>query len=126
MNHILRVHGHAILQEERAADIHDEVGQRRLERLFPGFTEESSEQATHAGQSGIGYKRARDIAGPAHLGALIAAKPRILAMIQGAVMAGLLPKQPLEIWLAAIIDTATTTNLGAVDDEDKATAKLYF
>ena len=54
-------------------------------------------QATRsAGQSGIGYKRARDIAAPAHLGALIAAKPRIQAMIQDGVTASLLPKQPLE------------------------------
>ena len=49
-------------------------------------------QATlSAGQSGIGYKRARDIAAPAHLGALIPAKPRIQAMIQDGVTAGLLP-----------------------------------
>ena len=32
------------------------------------------------GQSGIGYKRARDIAALAHLGALTAAKPRIQAV----------------------------------------------
>ena len=41
-------------------------------------------------------------------------------------MAGLLPKQPLETRLAAIIDTATTICLGALDDEDKATAKLHI
>ena len=32
----------------------------------------------------------------AHLGAVIAAKPRVQAMIQDAVLAGLLPEQPLE------------------------------
>ena len=58
-------------------------------------------------QSGTGYKRARDIAGPAHPGALIAAKPRLLAMIQEAVMGGLLPKQPLVTRLAAGIEAAT-------------------
>ena len=42
-NHILRVHDHTILQEKRAAEIHDEVGQRSLERFFPGITEDSSE-----------------------------------------------------------------------------------
>ena len=89
INHILGVHGHTVLQERRA-EIFDEVGRRSLERLFPGFTEDSMEQATTlcAGQSGIGYKRARDIAGPAHLGALIAARPRLSAMIPGAVAAG--------------------------------------
>ena len=57
-------------------------------RLFQGFAEESSEQATlDASQSRVGYKRARDIAGPAHFGTLKAATPRILAMIQDAVMA---------------------------------------
>ena len=50
-------------------------------------------QATlSAGQSGIGFKRVRDIAVPAHLGALIAAKPRIQAMIQDAAWAGFLPE----------------------------------
>ena len=42
-----------ILQEQRAAEIHDEVGQRCLERLFPGFTEDSVVQAAlSADQSG--------------------------------------------------------------------------
>ena len=60
INHILRVHGHTILQEQRAAEIHDEVGQRSPERLFPGFTEDSSVQAIISGsQSRMGYKRAR-------------------------------------------------------------------
>ena len=78
INHSLRVHGHKILQEKRAAAIYDEIGQRSLEKLFPGFTEDTLEQATSsAGQSGIGYRRARDIAAPAHLVALIAARPRI-------------------------------------------------
>ena len=36
------------------------------------------------------YKRARDIGGPAHTGALIGARPRTQAMIQDAVTAGLL------------------------------------
>ena len=61
INHILHLHGHTVLQKKRAAEIYDEVG----------FTEDSSEQATlGAGQSGISYKRARDIAGEAQLGAL--------------------------------------------------------
>ena len=125
INHILRVHGHTILQEQRATEIYDEVGQRSLERLFPGLTEDSMTQATlSAAQSGTGYKRERDIAAPAHLGALTAAKPRIQAMIQDAVTAGLLPKQPLVTRLATVIETATTTYLETLGDQ--ATAKLYF
>ena len=46
-------------------------------------------------------------------------------MIQDAELAGLLPKPPLETRLAAVIETATSTYLGAVDDEDRATAQLY-
>ena len=123
---VLRVLGHTVLQEHRAAEIHDEIGQRSLERLFPGFTEDSMVQVTlSGGQSGIGYKRARDVASPVHLGALTAAKRCIQAVIQDGVTAGLLPKQPLETRLAAVIETALSTYLDALDDEDKATAKLY-
>ena len=114
------------LQEQRAADIYDEVGQRSLERLFPGFTEDSMTQATlSAGHAVIGCKRARDIAAPAHLGAFIAAKPRIQAMIQDALTAGLVLQQPLEARLDAVIATATSTCLEALDEEDRATAELY-
>ena len=78
-----------------------------------------------ADQSGTGYKRARATAAPAHLRALMAAKPRIQAMIQDAVTPGILPKHPLQTRLAAVIETATSTYLEALDDDDRATAKLY-
>ena len=45
-------------------------------------------------------------------------------MIQDAVTAGLLPKQPLVTRLAAVVEAATITNFEALDDEDKASAKL--
>ena len=93
----IRAHGHTILyEEEEAANTFHEVGQRSLERLFPGFTEDSSEQAAlRAGQSGIGYKRSVNAARPAHPGAFVAAKPRILDMIRGAATAGLQPEESL-------------------------------
>ena len=107
INNTLRVHGHTILQKRQAAEIFDEVGHRSLERLFRGFTKDSLEQASlSAGQSGVGYMRARDVAGPAQLGALIAAKRRILDMIQDAATTGLLPKQPFMARLDAIIEAA--------------------
>ena len=91
------------LHEQRSAETYDEV------------TEDSTTQATlSAGRSGFGYKRARDIAALAHLGALIATKPRI----QDGVTAGL-PKQPLDSRLAAVIETPLSTYLDALDDEDK-------
>ena len=76
INHILRVHGDKIMEDQSAAAVYDVIGQRSLDRLFFGLTEDSVTQATlSASQSGIGVKRARDIAAPAHLGPLIAAKP---------------------------------------------------
>ena len=81
INHI-RDHGHTILEEQSAAEVYDEIGQWSLKRLFPGLTKDSMAQATlSTGQFIIGFKRARDVAAPAHLGALIAAKPRIQATI---------------------------------------------
>ena len=53
------------------------------------------------------------------------AKPRIQTMIQDAVWAGLLPEHLLETRLAAVFETATSTHLSVLDDEDQATAKLY-
>ena len=61
---------HTILQEQSAAAVYDEIGQRSFERLFPGLTEDSMTQATlSASPIRIGFKRARDIAATAHLGA---------------------------------------------------------
>ena len=88
VNHILWVHGHNPGGEKRCS-VHDEIGQRSLERPFPVLTEDSTTQATHsAGQSRLGFKRARDIAAPAHPGALIEANPRIQGVIRDAVWAG--------------------------------------
>ena len=59
-------------------------------RSGSGLSKDTMTQASlGTGQSGIGYKRAGDIAAPAHLRALTAAKPRIHGMIQDAVRAGL-------------------------------------
>ena len=80
-------------------------------------------QATlSASQSGIGFKRARDIAAPALLGA----KPRTRGMIRDAVFAGLLPEQLLETRLSEVIDTATSTYLSALDNHEQATARLFI
>ena len=88
------------VEEQRVAAVHGGVGQRSLERLFPDLMVDSMTQATlSAGQdpqteSGIGFKRARNVAAPANLGALIAAKPRVQGMIRDALWAGLPPKHP--------------------------------
>ena len=52
--------------------------------------QKSAQQPTlSAGQSGIGCQRSVDVARPAHLGAVIAAKPRDKDMIRDATIAGL-------------------------------------
>ena len=100
INHILRVHGHTILEEQSEAAVHNETGQRSFDRLFTRMT-----QATlSASQSGIGFKRAQDIGS---FGTLIAAKPCIQGMIRDAVLAGLLPEQLLETRLSGVTETAT-------------------
>ena len=117
INHILLVHGHTILQEKRAAEIYDGVGQRSPE----SSSQDSRRTAWYRPRSAQASpcKRARGSGTP---GALIAATPRIQAMIQDAVTAGVLL---LEARLDAVIATATSTYLEALDDEDRITAKLY-
>ena len=96
INHIFRVRGHTILNEEASAKTFAVVGQMSIERLFPGITEDSAQQATlSGGQSGIGCKRSVDVVRPAHMGALVAAKPRVRDMIRDSTSAGLLPEQHL-------------------------------
>ena len=70
-------------------------------------------------------KRALDIAVPAHLGALIAAKVLIQAMIRDAVLAGFFPEKILEARLTEVIETATPVYFSASYKNEQATAKLY-
>ena len=126
VNHMLRVHGHTILEEQSADGAYDEIGQRSLERLFPGLTEDSTTQATlRAGQPGIGFKGARDISAPAHLGPLIAAKARH-PLYDPRLQSGrafCLSRS----WrrLSKVVETATSTYLSALGQRRQATARLY-
>ena len=93
------------------------LGKRSLEILFPGFTEDSWEQAAlSAGQQAVGNERSVDVARPAHLGALIAAKTRILDMSRGAATAGLLPKHPF---------FSATEHCKAADDSWQTTIQVH-
>jgi hypothetical protein len=90
VNHILRVHGHHLADSGGATAAFDDVGRATLERLFPGLSPEGFEQATlSAKESGIGWRLARDVARPAHLGALVAACPRVKDMLKACTIAGL-------------------------------------
>ena len=65
-----------------------------------------------------------EVARPAHLGALVAPKPRILDMIRNAASAGLLP-EPLSARLDAIVEAASAFR-GALDDSENHTARQYL
>ena len=45
-------------------------------------------------------------------------------MVRDAVLAGLLPEQLLETRLSEVIETATSTYLSALDNDEQATARL--
>ena len=116
LHHILRLHGHTILQEKRAADMYGDVGET-LTGIHGGTVWSKGHSAQTRGE----VTRERGTSRGAHLGALVAVKPRNPAMIQDAVMARL-PRQPLVTRFVAVIEAATSTYLEGLDDEDKATA----
>ena len=113
INHILRVHGHTVLQERQAAQIFDEIGQRSLKRL----SEDSFEQATLSAGQSLGARGRGTL--PAQHTLEHSAKLRILDMNQDAATAGLIPNQPLVARLDAIIEAPTAVFLEAFDDSEK-------
>ena len=124
INPIFRVHGHTILTEEATAKTFDAVRQESLERLFPGFTEESTEQATlSGGQSWIGLQgQLMLLAKPPR--AMIAARPKIRDMIRDATIAGLLSKQPFVAHLDDSVETASPAFLEIFDGSEKFSTQL--
>ena len=116
--HILRVHGHTILEEKRAAT-------KSAEGPLNDCSQASRRTVWNRRRSArVNPGTGSDIEGPAQLGALIAAKPRVLAMTGDAVTAELLPEQLLVTRLTTGIEAATDTYMGARDDDDKALDKL--
>ena len=116
INHILRAHGHIIQREEEAAKIF-EVGTRSLERLFPGFTVHSSDQAAlSAGESAVGYKRFVDVAVQHTL------EPSFGAQQQ--------PDSCQNNFFLTRLDTsigaASAAFFRALDDSESPTAQLYL
>ena len=79
-SHILRVHGHKLVEDRSAERAFDGSGLAALERLFHGLTRDGQGQASFsATQSGIGCETASDVARLGHLGALMASRPRVRA-----------------------------------------------
>ena len=127
VNHILRVHGHRLAEQDGVAAKFDEVGRHSLERLFPGTTPEGSTQASLNDKAGgLGWRRALDIARPAHLGGLIAVRPRIRAMFESCGVAGLLDAARLETRLDSLIADAKAAYLQTLDEVDAVRAEEFF
>ena len=97
INHILRVHGHTILEGQSAAEVYDEIGQLSLELLFPG---------PRIGQ--------HDTSNPQRRGSKELETSLILHTWELSSKADL-----------GVIETATSTYLSALDSDEQATAKLY-
>ena len=94
INHILRVHSHTNLDALQRSTTRSDGG---LSNGSSQPSEGSVRQATlSTSESGIGLRRVRDMTARAHLGALIAAKPRIQDMIQDEVWESLVPEKILE------------------------------
>ena len=98
-----------------------------LERLFPGVTPEGLTQATLSDKAGgLGWRRVMDVALPAHLGGLIAVRPRIRAMIQSCAAAGLLDAVNLERRLDSMIASSKAAYLQSLDEVEAIRAEEFF
>ena len=122
-NHILRVHGHTILQEKEAANIFGVGKGRSKDSLqFLLRTMRNKPRSAPANQK-LGTTEHRML--PAQT-TLIAAKPRMLDMIRDAATAGILPDQPLLTRRSALIESGIVAFLDALDDADRPTAMMYL
>ena len=120
------MHGHRLAEEDGVAAKFDEVGWHSLERLFPGTTPEGRTQASLNDKAGgLGWRRALDVA-RAHLGGLIAVRPRICARFQSCGAAGLLDATRLETRLDSLIAVAKAAYLQTLDEVDAVRAEEFF
>ena len=85
--------------------------------------EDITQQATlNASQSGTGCKRSVFVARPSHLGAVIAARPRIRDMVRDATIAGLTAaRPPLARW-DDLVETDSAAFLDTLNDSESPTA----
>ena len=88
-----------------------------MDRLFPGLTPESHEQATlSAYVGGLGWRRASEIALSANLGVIVMATPKIHSMAEAMVRAGLLRPGQIESVLATRTRQVEDTYLATLDE----------
>ena len=127
VNHILRVHGDELLQHSEALGCFDTSAREAKDRLFPGLTPESHEQASFgAAVGGLGWRTATDTARPANLAALLQAGPKVRGMAASASRAGLLPAGMLETRLSAKTQTAESGYLAALDEVERVKAEDFL
>ncbi len=127
VNHILRVHGHELAQEAHPLEAFDAVTESAMDRLFPGLTPEGREQATLAASvGGLGWRRARDVARAANLGALIMTIPKVRSMSAAAVRAGLLPEGGIEELLVGQVHEVEDVYLSDLDEAERERARDFL
>ena len=124
INHILRVHGHKFLEEQSAAAVYDEIGQ--LPRTALPWSHGGQHDASNPQCEPIRNRVQESETSQPRLIWEPSTKPRIRGMIRDAVLAGLLPEQLLETRLSEVIETATSTYLRALDNDEPATAQLFI
>lgn len=126
VNHILRVHGHELLERGSLTGF-DDATRTVMDRLFPGLGPESHEQASlGAALGGLGWRRATDTALPANLGALIMATPKVRTMAAAASHAGLLAPGQVEARIAARIARAEAAYLASLDELERVKAEEFL
>ena len=91
VNHILRVHGFALVEEGSFLKAFDAGARKKLERLFPSLTEGSFAQAALGAKvGGLGWRIAIGTAKASNIRGLMLAAPKINAIAGAATRTGLL------------------------------------
>jgi hypothetical protein len=127
VNHILRVHGSRLSDEGSTTRSFDELGQATLDRLFPGITPAGHIQASWSTRhSGVGWRQASEVARSAHLGALTATKPLVLAMIADTAKAGLCDYAVLESRHEIMLIAATESYFGTLVEVEKVCVEDFL
>ena len=127
LNHILRVHGHALVTAKDALDPFTQVARGAQARLFPGLTEESFRQAALGPEvGGLGWRTPADTALPAHLGALTAAAPLVDHFALQAERAGLLPEGVIQDRLRKLAQEAARAFRNTLQPAEQTKAAAFL
>ena len=127
INHILRAHGHTLFRNPEQLRGFDDITRTTLDRMFPGLTSSSHEQATLACKvGGLGCQRAFDIALPANLSALVVAVPKIRHMAHAAQSAGLLDETRLLTQLEGKLRATKSASLEGLGEVEKRCAEAFL